>query len=1259
MSLRFIYGGAGKGKSTFCLEDIKHRQVEEREKPLVLLVPEQFSFQAEKNLIKVVGSTGIKNVQVLSFNRLAYKVFSEVGGITRSSMDTSGKAMLIHSIMQKNQDEFKVFSAASRQKGFVDNVAGAITEFKKYGISVEDLNAVKENLGENPLLIDKITDLSLIYGQFDNILNKNYVDPDDDLTRLYNAIDECDLDGSEFWLDEFTGFTPQQYGIIEKLYKKAKRVNITLPLNSSQHSKGMEESNAFYSIKFTEDKLLEIAELTGTSIEAPIELQGSKKHKFKDNAELSFLEKNYFAFPYTPTTARCKNIKLFKGLNSYSEIEHVAKDILRLCRDENIRFNKIAVVTRDLPSYEKLIKAIFKEYNIPIFIDKKKDITSNPLIVLITGAVEIFTKNFSYEAVFRYLKTGLLDIKMENIDILENFVIAAGIRGKRKWTEAELWQEKIEFYFKEYYINKAVAEQLQKDIENTKALKTEKSEKTEEFTTQVIKYSIIEEIKNPEAEQNEESAFEESEIPAKKEESEAEKIEATIKILNDTREAFIKPLIELNEKLRGKNTTIKICTALFEFLENIKVDKTIELWIETFKRDGAQEQVTEYSKIWNLVNELLDQMVDVLGKEILTLEDFVKILSLGFSKHQMGLIPPALDGVAISSVERIKSHDISALYIIGVNDGVFPKANKEEGIFTDSDRIILKENNVELANDTKTEVFNEQYLIYATITIPSKYLNISYPIADYEGKTLRPSIIISRFKSLFKGLIEESNITEYVDDSKEDRELREVSAKTPTFNGLIFALRKYLEEGYISPLWIKVYKWFQNEEHWKEKSSTMFQGFDYKNEVKMLEKEKVKLLYGAKNYFSVSRIEKYEECPFAYFVQYGLKAKERKTFTFSSPDLGSFMHSVLDNFSKLVDKSEIKWADLNKDWCEKNIATIVEMEAAEGSSGYILNSSPRYKYFTERLKRVLKRTILVIVEQMKNSGFEPFGYEVSFGFNEGDYPPIQVELSTGEIVNLVGRIDRVDKLINEGEEFYRIIDYKSGNKDFKLSDVYYGLQIQLLTYLDAMLTNESQLSREPIFPAGILYFKIDDPVIKAKNNLDEEELERAIMKALKMKGLLLADTKIIREMDRNIQGASLVVPASIKKDGELGSRSSVATVEQFNMLLNHVKENLISTCEEMLSGEIDIKPYKKKDITPCSYCEYTAICQFDPTLKENNYKIIKDRKDQEIWELLSKESVDPLVQNELLDTADLEDKVESQNKTKSNTTNHQKTGGEE
>jgi len=1218
VSLRFIYGGAGRGKSTFCLEDIKARSLGESELPLVLLVPEQFSFQAEKNLIKVVGSTGIKNVQVLSFNRLAYRVFSEVGGITRSPMDASGKAMLIHSIMQKKQAGFKVFSAASKQRGFVDNVASAITEFKKYGISSEELNKLKVNLGENstikgehPLLIDKINDLSLIYGEFDNILNQNYVDPDDELTRLYYALDECNIfDGCEFWLDEFTGYTPQQYGIIEKLYRKAKRVNITLPLKSSQHSKGMDEADSFYSIKFTEDKLLKIAEETGTSIEKPVELQGNSQHKFKDNLELSFLEENYFAFPFIPKVEKCENIRVFKGLNSYSEIEHVAKDILRICRDEGIRYNKIAVVTRDLPAYEKLIKAIFTEYNIPLFIDKKKDITSNPLIVLITSTVEIFTKNFSYESVFRYLKTGLLDIEAENIDILENFVIQTGIKGKRKWTEAPLWQEKIEYYFRDYYDGIAKEIDLQKSMENMNPVEKEQATKqkdpqaTEELQKTLENLNTLEDQPSPKHQRPEVT-------------QETEKIKATIKILNDTRDTFIKPILALNEKLKGKNTTIKICTALFEFLETIKVYKTIELWIENFKNAGAQEQVTEYGKIWNLVMELLDQMVEVLGTEILSLEEFVKILSMGFSKHQMGLIPPALDGVSITSVDRIKSHDISALYIIGVNDGVFPKANKEEGIFTDSDRLILKENGVEMANDTKTEVFSEQYLIYATITIPSKYLNISYPIADYEGKTLRPSIIISRFKALFKGLQEESNITEYTNG---DHELSEVCAKVPTFNGLIFALRKYLETGYISHLWVEVYKWYQKQIEWKEKSNSMFEGFDYKNEVKMLEKEKVKLLYGEKNYFSVSRIEKYEECPFAYFVQYGLKAKERKTFTFSSPDLGSFMHSVLDNFSKLVDKNQIKWADLDKNWCEENIATIVESEAAEGSSGYILNSTPRYKYFTDRLKRVLKRTIYVIVEQMKNSGFEPFGYEVSFGFNPGDYPPIQVELSTGEIVNLVGRIDRVDKLITEGEEFYRIIDYKSGNKDFKLSDVYYGLQIQLLTYLDAMLTNENRFSKEPIFPAGILYFKIDDPVIKAKNNLDEEELEKAIMKALKMKGLLLADTKIIREMDRNIQGASLVVPASIKKDGELGSRSSVATKQQFDMLLKHVKENLINTCEEMLSGEIEIKPYKKKDITPCSYCEYSAICQFDPALKENTYKTILDKKDQEIWELLSNEA---------------------------------------
>ena len=464
-------------------------------------------------------------------------------------------------------------------------------------------------------------------------------------------------------------------------------------------------------------------------------------------------------------------------------------------------------------------------------------------------------------------------------------------------------------------------------------------------------------------------------------------------------------------------------------------------------------------------------------------------------------------------------------------------------------------------------------------------------------------------------MLEESNI---VQGNNKDEDLELVTSTIPTFNELITVIQESIERENISPLWEGVYHWYDSNKEWNHKLKNNLQAFSYTNQVEKLSKEKVSRIYGDKKYFSVSKIEKYIECPFSYFVKYGLKAKERKMFNLSAPDLGSFMHNVIDKFSKSVAQSGLSWAELDKEWCEKTIENKV-MEVIGESSGNIFNSSPKYKYFAERLKRVLVKTILLIVEHMRRSGFEPMGYEIEFGNTEEGYPPIELELSTGEKIKLIGKIDRVDKLLVEGEEYFRVIDYKTGNKDFKLSDVYYGLQMQLLTYLDAVLCNESIISKNPMFPAGVLYFKIDDPMIKTNKRLSEEEIEKEIMKILKMKGLVLADTTIIKEMDRQIEGTSLIIPAGIKKDGDISSRSHVATKDQFEDLRIYIKSKLSKACEEMLEGEIGINPYKKKDFTPCSYCMYSSICEFDSLLEDNNYKLIRDKKDEEVWSLIKKE----------------------------------------
>jgi ATP-dependent helicase/nuclease subunit B len=562
----------------------------------------------------------------------------------------------------------------------------------------------------------------------------------------------------------------------------------------------------------------------------------------------------------------------------------------------------------------------------------------------------------------------------------------------------------------------------------------------------------------------------------------------------------------------------------------------------------------------------------------------------------------------VGSIERVKSHDVSHLYILGVNDSVFPAVNNDEGILNDLEREILKNKGMELAKDTREAAFEEQFLVYTTLTIPCNYLKISYPMADFEGKSLRPSIIVSRIKTIFPNIIEENDL---MLEETDETIMNLISTKTPTFNELIAVLRKRLDGIDDSLIWRDVYKWFSSNEEWKVKCQKAFSGAVYSNQVKAIKKEKVKKLYEYNSKMNVSRLERYVECPFSYYVQYGLKAKDRKIFKLSYPDIGTFLHKIIDEFSNKVKEDKLSWDELSPNWCENAIEAIVESNInSEGS--YILKSSARYEYLTGRLKKVLTKTALVITNHIKTSGFKPIGYEIDFGNVDG-YPPIVVELSSGEKINLIGRIDRIDMLIKDSNTYIRIIDYKSGNKIFKLSEVYYGLQVQLLLYLDAILSqNKDNL------PAAVLYFKIDNPLIKTNNDLTDEALEEEIMKKFKMKGLLIDDVEIIKEMDKEMDGNSYIIPARINKDGTLG-KSDAASIYQFELLRKHVKKIIAENCEKLISGDISISPCKNGDSIPCEYCSYSSICTFEEELLDNSYRQIYEKSDDEVWQLLNKE----------------------------------------
>ncbi|ATW23894.1 helicase-exonuclease AddAB subunit AddB [Candidatus Formimonas warabiya] len=1171
MSLRFICGRAGSGKTRFCLNEIKARICSGTTKPVVLLVPEQFSFQAERDLITVLETGGILKTEVLSFRRLAFRIFHEVGGITYPHIHPAGKCMILYRILDKMRDSFHVFAKSVDRQGFINTLATLITELKRYNITPEILETAGKRLDDEDPLKDKLMELHAIYAIFEQTLRERYRDADDDLSQAAEKLGAASLyEGAEIWIDGFSGFTPQEFQVIGRLLRKAERVNISFCTDGLDGDNASGDTDVFSAVKTAYRKLVKIAQENGIEIEPFVHLNHHPLFRFRASPELSHLEAYLNAYPYKIYREKTRDVLLFSALNIFSEIEAAARDIIHLCRDRGLRYREIAVVTRNLAGYENLIEVIFTEYGIPCFIDRKRDIANHPLIRLILSMLDIFNENWSYEAVFRYLKTGMTEIDQESIDRLENYVLACGIRGSR-WTEEKDWN-------------------MSPDL-----------------------------------------------IPDQK------SLDAQSKMLEDVnsiRALVSAPLLEFRKKNKGRKKAAELCGSLYDFLCTLGVPERIEDSIERFRKSGDLNLANEYSQVWNIVMEVFDQTVEVMGEETFGIERFSDILKIGFGEYQIGLIPASLDQVLVGSAERSKSHEIKAMYILGVNDGVFPSAVLEEGILSDQDRAVLNKAGIELASDTRTQAFDEQYLVYRALTTAGNYLRISWPIADQEGRTMRPSMVIFRLRKLFPALSETSNI---LSDLSPEEEIGLVSSRDPSFKQMVTALRQRADGKEIPPIWPEVYRWFAAQEEWKEKCRTVRSAFQYKNLARPVGQDKILALYGDPALSSVSRLEKFTACPFAFYVQYGLGARERKVYRLSPPDVGTFMHAVIERFSRLVSEGDLSWRNFDRDWCQAKVGEIVD-EMLQKMQGAGIAGSKRYTAMIVRLKRVVSRAVWLIAEHIRRSSFNPVAYEVGFGAQE-KYPPITIELDSGEKIFLTGRIDRVDALKTEEGTYLRVVDYKSGSKDFRLSDLYYGLQIQLITYLDAIqqgqqgddsLALKVRQTKEPspcpdkvaegqteepspCLPGGMLYFKIDDPMIKGNGKLTEEEIELAIMKQLRMRGLLLADVKLIKEMDHTMEGSSLIIPATINKGDVLGKNTSAATMAQFKLLRKYVRKLLKDLCREMMKGNVSIQPYKKKGTTSCTYCSFLPVCQFDTSRKENAFRLLYDKENDEVWSLMGEE----------------------------------------
>ena len=1114
MSLKIIYGKSGTGKSEYIFKEIANKIEDKQKEKIYVITPEQFSFTAEKKLLDSIKASAVISAEVITFNRMAYRVMKELGS-AKTNLSSTGKSMLIYKILAEEKKNLK-FIGKSQEN--VDLIGTQITEFKKHGVTVENLKNVVQKT-ENKYLKAKLNDMLDVYEKYTEYIQNEYIDENDNLTILAEKLDFVkDFDNSYIYIDEFVGFTYQEYEIIRKLLRKAKQIQVTVCTDSINPDNNPDK-DLFYENKKTIDRLYNIAKQENCIIEKPVKLE--RAYRFKTE-ELAHLEKNIYAIPYKKYEEEVNNINLFLAKNQYSEIENVAENIVKLVRDKQFRYKDISVITKDLEGYANLCKAIFEKYNIPVFIDEKKDLSENVLVKYVLAVLNIFAKNWSYESVMEYVKTGLVnEVDDEDINIIENYALRWGIKGS-KWYNGD-WN----FY------------------------------------------------------------------------NESEEEQKKILFI---REKIIVPLLSFKKELAKENTVKGITTRLYNYLIENHINTNIEEKIKDLEEAGKIEKAKEYETSFKIIIDIFDEIVMVLGDKKINFEQYASILKIGLSSTGLGKIPLTQDQVTVGDVDRSRSHKVKAVFIIGLNDGMFPSVNSNEGFFNDQDRDYLKNQGTELAKGILEKLYDDNFNIYKAFSASEEQIYLSYASSDLEGKSLRPSILINRIKKMFPNLTEQSDVIE---------KQSEVITEESTFETLLDKLRDFRDGKSIDPIWFELYNYYINSDKWKERLQNSIRALNYNIKPEELDKNIVKKLYGDNLKTSVSRLEQYESCPFSYYLKYGLNLSEKEDFKIQSIDTGTFMHDVIDSFFEKLHDMGIKVKEIEKEKIDEIVDDIIE-EKLKLKKNYIFTGIPKYKVLSNRLSKVVKKSIEYIVDSLKNSEFEIMGNEVEFKDGK-EYPSIQIELENGKKVEITGKIDRIDIAKTPEGKYIRIIDYKSSTKDINLNEVVAGLQLQLLTYLDAVCNIED------VLPAGVLYFNLIDPNIKAKEKLDEEKIEQEIRKQFKMKGLILADIDIVKKMDTKLEkGNSNIIPAYIDKNGNLANKSSTITRQQFENLQKYTNKIIKQISNNILSGNIDIKPYYKikGGKTPCEYCKYKSICNFNNGICKKDYNYIGNENKDYIFENL-------------------------------------------
>ena len=1084
--LRYIFGKPGTGKTFTCAKEIRLAQDENHGRALIYVVPEQFSLSSERVLLDNPEGRGLFSAQVLSFNRLAYSVLREVGRGGLLPLDDMGKHILIRkalTALTAVENGLVYYKSGQSFKGFVEKIGQLITEFYQYGVRPEALLEAAGKGEEDSAYSLRLRDLGNIFAAYLALVQERYNTGDSTLDMLAERVFESKmLRGAELWIDGFKSFTPQEYKVLAAIFSVCERVNIALPMDFGGRQEqfgGFFEQINFYEpfaeVKTTVNKLTRLALENKASLGEHVFLEENQRHI--SFPALAGLLDNYFGRDIL--SSGHEGIYLTRHRDIHGELDYAARRVTELVRDFGYRYSDIGIAASDLGLYSGPMSIVFARHGISFFVDERRNLLAHPLAEVCRGALGVAKGRFVYENLFRALKTGLLAMDKEEVDILENYVLACGIKS---WG----WEQEWKWNFEGAELVNSLRLRVLEAFESLRG-----------FTA------------------------------------------------------------------KGRYGAKDLCAALYEFLNRGGVKERLAEWIEKAKSPESPDELEKaqvHTQVWLRLVEILDITVELFGDEAMTLADFILLLEAGFESVSAGVAPPSLDHIIAGDVRRSRLAEVKALFVLGLNESMIP-ARKEEGLIPDSDREVLKAAGVELAGTLKSRALEERLNIYIILAKPLERLYMSYLAEETSGP---PSPFLKDILAKVPGL-------EAINPSPTEitganamlytiwENLREPGDMAGDLRETYDILRKNKSMG---PLMRRFENLSKNrhslEERLTDENLTALYGLSKKHRIST----------------TVSKLESYRQCPFMHFARDCLELKSRKLYEVESHDVGSILHLVLERFTKTL---KDRGAGLKGEELREVVSDIVE-KAAEECANAIFLGGQRYIHYKDRIKATALSSAKAMAAHLARGDFSVHLSEAAFGKDR----PLSFDLGD-RVIELTGRIDRVDMLDREDRRLLSVIDYKTGSRDFSFADIWLGVQLQLAIYLMGALAENPGAE-----PAGIMYFKVANPVVDYYRGLEDPAAE--VFEKYRLSGVISSDLNVILSMDKEAVRGD-VLPVKLTAGGaEISKRSLVLDKAGFEALIETAAGWVKELGRGILSGEIPANPLKHKSRLPCAYCDYKALC---------------------------------------------------------------------